>query len=363
MRSPVLTKPFRPFLLLVAMALSAGLLAACGGDDDEAASLDVNTLLEQTFTGEKKVDSGVFALNLEVDARGVPNMTGPVTLKLGGPFQSEGDAKLPKFDLDFSFSGAGQNISAGATSTGEKGFVSFQSSDYEISDQVFNQFREGYEQAQKDARDKQKTPSLATLGIDPRKWLTNPKNEGEAKVGDDDTIKITGGVDVPKLLDDVNRALQQASALNLQGAPAPTELTPAQKREVAEAVKDLKVEIYTGEEDKILRRMVVRLGLQPTEKTDDFESAGIVFDLSITDLNEDQDIDEPEDPKPFEELAGQLGQLGLGGLGGSAGSGSGGSSGSGGGASEDALDKYAECIRKAGNDTAEAQKCADLLTP
>ncbi len=54
--------------------------------------------------------------------------------------------------------------------------------------------------------------------MDPRKWLTDPKNEGDAKVGDDDTIKITGGVDVAKLLDDVNNALGKASSLGLGAA-------------------------------------------------------------------------------------------------------------------------------------------------
>ena len=48
--------------------------------------------------------------------------------------------------------------------------------------------------------------------MDPRKWLTDPRNAGEAKVGDADTIKITGGVDVDALLDDVNTALGKAAS-------------------------------------------------------------------------------------------------------------------------------------------------------
>lgn len=354
MRSPAPRSRFRPFLLLVAVALTGALISACGGGD-KAASQDVGTLLEQTFSGSKKVDSGVLALNLEVDAQGVQGLTGPVTLKLGGPFQSEGEKQLPKFKLDFAFSGAGQNIQAGATSTGDKGFVSFQNQDYAVTDDVFQQFKQGFEQAQTQGSGKDENPSFATLGIDPRKWLTNPQNAGEAKVGDEDTIKITGGVDVAKLLEDVNTALDKARALNLQGAAgAPTELTPEQKRQVQDAVKDLKVEIYTGVDDKIMRRMVIDLSLVPTQGADQFDSARVKFDLSLTDLNKGQDIAAPANAKPFDELAGQLGALGLGGLGA-------GSGGSAGGADNQALEKYADCIRKAGNDTAAAQKCADLL--
>ena len=36
--------------------------------------------------------------------------------------------------------GAGQSLAAGATSTGDKGYVSFQGTDYVVADQVFQQF-------------------------------------------------------------------------------------------------------------------------------------------------------------------------------------------------------------------------------
>ena len=142
--------------------------------------------------------------------------------------------------MDAAFEGAGQNLKAGVTSTGDKAFVNFQGTEYAVSDQVFQQFKAGYEQAQKQSADKGNQQSLATLGIDPRRWLTDPKNEGEAKVGDTDTIKITGGVDVNKLLDDVNTALDKARSLGVQGSDQlPEKLTDQQKQEAADAIKDL----------------------------------------------------------------------------------------------------------------------------
>jgi hypothetical protein len=54
------------------------------------------------------------------------------------------------------------------------------------------------------------------------------------------------------------------------------------------------------------------------------------------------------------QLQGLAGQLG--------GSSSGGSSSSGGGSNAQDFEKYSKCVTKAGNDTAKAQKCADLLT-
>jgi hypothetical protein len=350
---------------------SALVITACGGSDgggkEASADTDVDTLLANTFSGKnKKVESGKLNLSLKIDAKNTQGVSGPVTVTINGPFQSEGKQKLPKFKIDFAFEGAGQSIKAGLTSTGTKGFVNFQGSDYAVTDQIFKQFKAGYEEAQK--KGNTKNQSLASLGLDPRKWLTDAKNAGDAKVGDDDVIKITGGVDVNKLLDDVNTALSKARNLGVQGTQTlPSQLTAAQRKEVTDAVKDPKVEIYTGKEDSILRRMVVSLGIvAPKGSSSPNGSADLKLDLSITDLNEDQEISEPSNPKPFSQLTSQLGGLGgLGALGGgSSGSSSGsGSSGSGTAANNAKLEKYSKCVTDAGADTTKARKCADLLSP
>ena len=113
---------------------------------------------------------------MRIDAKNTEGLSGPVTLKVDGPFQTEGKQKLPKFDIDFAFEGAGQSIKAGLTSTGTKGFVSFQGSEYAVSDQVFKQFKAGYEQAQQ--KGNTKNQSLSSLGLDPRQWLTERQERG-----------------------------------------------------------------------------------------------------------------------------------------------------------------------------------------
>jgi hypothetical protein len=235
-----------------------------------------------------------------------------------------------------------------------------------VSDQVFQQFKAGYEQAQKNGSSSSKQQSLSSLGLDPQQWLTNPKNEGDAKVGDDDTIKITGGIDVNKLLDDVNKALAKTRELGVQGTDQlPSQLTAEQRKQVSDAVKNPRVEIYTGKDDKILRRMVVALGIvAPKNSSSPNGSAEFKLDFAISDLNEDQKISEPSGAKPFDELLSKLGGLGLGGLGGasgSSGSSGSGSSGSSGAGSNANLEKYSKCVTDAGSDTTKARKCADLL--
>jgi uncharacterized membrane protein YgcG len=356
----MILRPRFAVLALVAL-LSMAFVTGCGGGSSgksASASTDVNQLLKDTFSGGKTINSGKLNLALRIDAQGTSSSNGPISVSLTGPFQSQGKGKLPKLDIEAKVEGAGQNITAGLVSTGDKGFVKFQGQAYAVTDAIFAEFKKGFEQAQAQA-DKQKGQSLATLGIDPRRWLTNPKNEGDAKVGDTDTIRITGDVNVSKLLDDVNTALQKARSLGVQGSSSlPAQLTPAQKKQAADAIKKLSVEIYTGKDDRIMRRMLVDLTADSKG-----QAAAVKLDLQLTDVNNDQSISEPAGAKPFDQLLSQLG--GLSGLsGGSSSSGSGSSSGGGSGsANSKNLQKYSQCIEQAGSDATKARKCADLLAP
>jgi hypothetical protein len=351
----------RTAVLVLLLAAVGVVVTACGGGDsseEASSSTDATELLAQTFSGSKDVESGNLDMKLKIEANGGDSQVdGPITISLSGPFEGQDGGKLPSFNLDAAFEGGGQSIRAGATSTSEKGFVSFQGTDYVLDGRVFEQFKAGYEQAQNQGSDDKQ--SFASLGMDPRKWLTDPQNAGEAKVGDDDTIKITGGVDVARLLDDVNKALEKASSLGLGNTgQVPEKLTEAQKREVTDAVKDPRVEIYTGKDDKIMRRMLVDVGVDDKSSS---TSGNVSFDVSVADLNEDQDIAEPADAKPFSDLLGQLRGLGLG-ASGAGSSGSGGTAPSSGGASSEDLDKFSACLEKAGEDAGKARKCADLLS-
>jgi hypothetical protein len=360
-----LQRILRYLLPLTVLLLGSVGLVACGGSGTSGESADsdtdVNTLLDQTFKGNKEIKSGKFDLTIKVDVSGGSNgVSGPFEARLSGPFENESKTKLPKFDIKLEASGQGQNINAGVASTGDKGFVSFNGQDYAVPDNVFQQFKQGYEKAAKQGSQKN-GQSLTSLGIDPRKWLTDPKNAGEDQVGDTDVIKITGGVDVGKLLDDVNTALSKVKQLGAQGTQnLPSQLTAEQRKQVTDAIKNPKVEIYTGKEDKILRRMVVSLGI--VDPKGSAGSATVNFDLSISDLNEDQEISEPSGAKPFDQLLSKFGGLGLGGLGstgGTSGSSGGGTSGSG---SNQKLEKYSKCVTDAGSDVAKARECQKLLT-
>ncbi|MDX6650120.1 MAG: hypothetical protein QOJ97_2071 [Solirubrobacteraceae bacterium] len=361
----------RPWFVAAALAALIGALglAACGGGGSGA---NVDQVLKETFSGNKKVRSGKVELKLSIKAEGARNLGGPIELKLTGPLQSQGAKQLPKFDFDLSLAASGQTFKAGAVSTGDAGFLKFQGQAYTVPAQIFTQFKQGFERAQNQKNGSAQNQSFASLGVNPKNWLKDPKDQGEADVGGAKTIHISAGVDVAKLLDDVNRILSRARGqLGGQGARLPTQITPQQRQAVRDAVRDVSFDVYTGKDDKTLRRMTIKLKFKVPQKNQakaqGLTGGEVAFDLTINDLNQPQTISPPANPKPFSELTTALrGVLGgLGGLGG------GGATGTGttttppatGGATggDQSAQQYLQCLQQAGGDVAKAQKCAALL--
>jgi hypothetical protein len=352
----------------VAVALVALLslfgLAACGGGGE-----DPDKVLKDTFSGAKKVASGKLDLTLTLKAEGAPNLRGPVTVKLTGPFQSQGDKKLPKFDFDLALSASGQTFRAGAVSTGSSGFLKFQGQAYSVPERIFAQFKQGYERSQAQREGTKENQSFASLGVNPENWLKDPENEGEEDVGGVKTTHIASGVDLPKLLDDVNRILSRARGqLGAQGQQLPDQLTPQQRKAVQDAIEDVSFDVYTGKDDKTLRRMTIKVKFEIPEaqrqRAQGLSGGELTFDLVIDDLNKAQTVNPPASPRPFDELA----QAARGALGGLGGLGGGGASGGGtattppaAGGGDEKAQRYLQCLNEAGGDVAKAQKCADLL--
>jgi hypothetical protein len=183
--SPLRTHSMKPSIkiaallsaLLVAIALSVG--GCIGGDEDD----NVEDVLQQTFSGEKKVDSGRIRVDVTARLEGLP---GTVSILLQGPFAElersiAETGQIPEAQLDMRVSGGGQRFDAGATSTGTRVYVKFRGKHYVLPQRSFNQLREQLERAQ--ARPDRRQPDLAALGIDPSRWLDDSKHEGTEEIG------------------------------------------------------------------------------------------------------------------------------------------------------------------------------------
>lgn len=351
------------------LGLAAALIAGCGGDDGSDA--DPQELLEQTFGADAEITSGVLDLNLEAEADGEEG--GSLSGTLSGPFQSTGADELPQFDFDLSLQAdspdGGLDVEGGLTITGDGAFVAVDGTDYQVDEATFTSFQDLYAQSAQaqDAEGEEGAALFSQLGIDPASWLTDVTNEGTEEVGGAETVHISGSADIARIVEDA-----QDVAANAPGGAG--ELGAGQIEQLEEAVRSATVDVYTGEDDQILRRLDLVLEL---EDPDSGEGLSLSLSIGFSDVNESQEITAPEDPQPLDELipggVGGLGGLGsgigglgggLGGLGGAGTGGGGSGSGGGGGPSLEGLgeanQEYIDCVDAAGTPE-EILECASLL--
>ena len=354
------------------MVLMASLgVAACGSST--SGSSDPNSLLNQTFSGTHKVTSGVLDVSLTIDTSGSSVLNGPITVSFGGPFQTRGTGKLPESNFTVSASALGRSVSLGILSTGTKGYVTLQGVSYEMPQATFQKLESSFSQLASTPGASNGSGSLAKLGIHPLKWLTHPTVVGTETVGGAQTTHIHAGINVDALLTDLNTFLQKASSVNVSGASSlKSGLSPATRSKIAAAVKDPSVDIWTGTNDKTVRRVTIALTVPVTGKTSTelggVTSADIGLTLQYANLNQPQTITPPTTVRPFSEFQTKVSaflQALQGATGGalgpssSSGGSSGGTSPSTGTSSN--VQKYSQCIQQAGGDVGKMQKCASLL--
>jgi hypothetical protein len=366
-------------VVLLAVAVAVG-LAACGGGDD------ANKLLRETFSGKKNVRSANLDLGLTLNAQGSSQLSGPVQIRLSGPFQSQGAGNVPKFDFNLLLNASQVNVNAGAVSTGDRGYLKLRGAAYALPPNIFNAFKQSFVNAQ--SQQNGRNQSLRAYGINPLDWVKDAKVKDDEDVAGAPTKHISAGIKVGKLLTDVNRLLQKAGSLGVsQTRQLPSSITPQQQKRVEQAIKGASFDVWTGKDDRILRRMNVKLSFDvppgQQQGTGGLKSGNLALNLQLANLNQSQTISAPGNARPFAELSRQLRGLGaLGALSGASGAGSGGASGGssggapgaspgspgaapgppGGAGSSAAAQRYLQCVQRAGGDVAKAQKCASLLS-
>lgn len=357
-----MTTQIRLLTALAAVLLGAGLLAACGGDSADE-DTDPQEILDRTFSGENKLESGVVEVSLSAAAPG--DEGGSISASLSGPFEApEEEGQLPSFAFGATATGEGQgsnlDFEGGLTVLPDGAWVGFGGEEYEVDPATFEQFSQMYsEAAAQQPEGEDGSAIFEQLGIDPRGWLTNVTNEGTEDLDGDEVVHVSGDADVAQIVQDSQALSEQAGQLSEQ-------LDPETVQELENIVSEARIDVYSGTDDDILRRLTLTLELQDIEGGDTPESATVEFVLGFSEVNEDQEITAPEDARPLSELPG-LGDLGgLGGLGGAGdlpggGAGGGGTGGGGGAGAGDSSEAYLECLEEAGASPEEIQACADLL--
>lgn len=283
----------RPLLLLVAIA-SFG-LAACGGGDDDGSSAsrgDARELLQRAF--RTPVNSAVLDFDGRLELDGGEN--GGFRVKLSGPFVSQGERRIPKVDLDVSVESAGQNLTGGVVYTGDNAFVQFGGQAFAVGKDVVGTFNRQIERSVKGAAGR------SILGIDAAAWVRDPRVEGEEDVAGTSTTKVSGGVDVLRVVDDIAKLGDELGPM--AGADS-LKLSDEDRELIGDMIDESRVEVYVAG-DGTLRRLALDVGFQvPEDRRADFDGAkggSAKIDLTFDKVGEEQEIKAPEDAQPLSRL-------------------------------------------------------------
>jgi hypothetical protein len=285
---------------LIAALVALVLLAGCGGGED------AEQALEQTFRAGRAVESGRLDLALRVQTDGRSTLPRPLALRLRGPFVV-GEGRAPGFDLDVETTIEGRPLRLGAVSTGRRGFVTVGGEAYSVDARTFARLGSAFERARTDARGVA-GERLARAGVDPRRWLRAVEDRGTEELDGTTVRRLSGQVDVARLLADLDRLVVASRELGAGGREH--RLGPLERRVIEESVERARVDVWTGEEDRVLRRLAldVRFGVPADQRgeADGLERGALRLDLAYRDVNEPQVIRAPREARPSDELAAAL---------------------------------------------------------
>jgi hypothetical protein len=301
-------------LVLLATALVG---AGCGGDDSNgggssAGSDDAQALLAKAFA--KPVESAELDVDVKADLDGLP-IGGPIAFSIKGPYKSNGAREVPSADFDVDIGVAGQTLKGGFAMSPQTAYVEFQGQAYEAG-QAFDLFKRAYANQPK-GKSGSANAAFGQLGIDPSKWLTNAAVSDGPDVGGDPTRKITGDVDVERIVEESLKAAESPAVrkqLERSGTPVPKtpDLSDDQIDQIMDAVKSATLEIDVDEND-VARRIAAAAKFEIPDgvQAGGLKGGTLSFTYALPKLDVPVDVKPPANPKPLSDL---LSGLGLGGL-------------------------------------------------
>jgi hypothetical protein len=343
---------------LFVLLFAALALASCGGGGGKE---DVQDLLDKAFSSSIK--SADLKLDASIQVKGSPGLEKPLRITATGPFRTN-EKKIPSVDIELKIGndGGGQTITTGFLSTGDRAFVKFQDVYYE---QPASQVAKANRSI---AQNQGKRGSLRGLGLDPRTWLAEAKDQGEEKVAGVKTRHVSGKLDVESVMRNLNEFVRRSGTAfgGATGQTPPQPLSPADIQKVAEVVHNPTFNVYVGEDDNIIRRIAGKIEFDVPEASRQslggIQSGSIEFQLEFSNVNGDQQIEAPAHARPLSSLTRSLGGGGtLPGLGAGSQPTTPSVPDNSSPETQD-FQKYADCLDKARpEDTDALQRCADLL--
>jgi hypothetical protein len=269
-----------------ALLAACALLAGCAGGGD-----DPQEVLSETAANLNDIRSGTLHVDFRLEPRG-PRGSEPFGFSLDGPFALGGSGPLPVAEIDYTQTVGDASETVTLISTGREAFVRTGGRTYELPPEQTAQLRGAAGQLRAGA-------GLGEFAID--EWIEDAELHDGGEVGGAETDRVTAELDVVAAVRDLVGLVRQL------GRDAP-QLSEQDAERLADSVRSSRFEVYTGEEDRLLRRLEleVDLGLDvPRELRGALGSlvgAKVVFELGVDDPNSPVSVETPRGALPWSEL-------------------------------------------------------------
>jgi hypothetical protein len=286
--------------LLAVLAL-APIAAGCGVDTGDGGA--ARDLLQRA--SETPPRSADVKFELEASLDGVKELGGPVRLTLAGPVRSNGQGTLPDLDWRVHGEAAGKELDARLVTVPDNAFIEYRGTTYEVGEQLMGSITSRLPRGQTDPKE------LRGLGLDASAWIEDAE-VSDAEVGGVPTRRISGEVDVRKLLEGLDRLFRSpAVGGQLPPGASPPRIPESAIDQIEDAVKEAHLETDVGRDDGIMRRNAFDVRFEVPEDLRDrakgLRGGKLKLLLELTDVNGSQRVTPPSGARPIDELLQSLG--------------------------------------------------------
>ncbi len=274
---------------------------ACG----EETPVEVVTRTQENLG---RIRSGELDARLVIAAEGSerPGATG---FELSGPFElaREGD-ELPEARIAYTQIAGSRRATVTLVSTGKRANVEVGGKAYELTPAQERQLREASGPlgggSGSGTRDR---GGSASGSVDLAAWLREPDLSGGERIGGAETDRIVAELDVARVMTDLLGAAERLGAP--REAVGDGALGGAGDERLDRAVEASSFELFTGREDRLLRRLRLGVELDPEKAAGDavalggVEAVRVDLELAIDRPNTPVRVEAPRDARPASQLS------------------------------------------------------------
>jgi hypothetical protein len=271
---------------MAAAAAVMFLLASC--------ATDAKDVVTETADNLEELRSGLLELRVSATAAPGEEETAEAGFELIGSFQLPEEGALPVADLEYTDVGADEPVTQGFISTGDQAFIEVEGQAYELPPETTQTLLGG-------GGDDQSVFEGASID----EWLIDPQLEEGESLDGAEVDRVSGELDVIAALNDLFDI-----AARFGPTAGFTTIEGDEVERLENAVESSHMEIISGSEDRLLRRLLIEVELALDEEVSLAEVLGplagtsFTIDMSISEPNQPIEVEAPADPLPLEELSG-----------------------------------------------------------